>query len=270
MVLVEGGLQGTVGCLFSGMGGFASGLAKAGLSIRWASDNDEHACATFRHRFPGVPLVEKDVSELSVQADDLAPVQVLAAGFPCQSFSQAGSRQGFEDPRGRLFFEIPRLIEEYEPDERVRLRQAKAKQVLDDLDTWLGAQLTRISGKTPLARAIRYAITRIKRLRPYLDHGLLEIDNNTAERGMRAIAIGRKNWLFAGSERGGRSAAIAYTLIETAKLNGVDPQGWLTDVLSRIADHKITRIDELLPWYCAAPAACESRRQNTHGIGRMI
>ena len=121
MVLVEGGLQGTVGCLFSGMGGFASGLAKAGLSIRWASDNDEHACATFRHRFPGVPLVEKDASELSVQADDLTPVQVLAAGFPCQSFSQAGSRQGFEDPRGRLFFEIPRLIEEYEPDERPSL-----------------------------------------------------------------------------------------------------------------------------------------------------
>ena len=65
---------------------------------------------------------------------------------------------------------------------------------------------------------------------------------------MRAIAIGRKNWLFAGSERGGRSAAIAYTLIETAKLNGVDPQAWLTDFLSRIADHKITRLDELLPW----------------------
>jgi transposase len=73
-------------------------------------------------------------------------------------------------------------------------------------------------------------------------------DNNTAERAMRAIAIDRKNWLFSGSERGGRSAAIAYTLIETAKLNGVDPQGWLTDVLGRIADHKITRLDELMPW----------------------
>ena len=134
------------------------------------------------------------------------------------------------------------------PEERVRLRQAMAKPILDDLDIWLGVQLTRISGKTPLAQAIRYAITRIKRLRPYLDHGILEIDNNAAERGMRAIAIGRKNWLFAGSERGGRSAAIAYTLIETAKLNGVDPQAWLTDVMGRIADHKITRIDELLPW----------------------
>ena len=130
----------------------------------------------------------------------------------------------------------------------MRLRQAKAKPILDDLEHWLGAQLTRISGKTPLAQAIRYAITRIKRLRPYLDHGFLELDNNTAERGMRAIAIGRKDWLFAGSERGGRSAAIAYTLIETAKLNGIDPQAWLTDTLGRISDHKITRLDELMPW----------------------
>jgi transposase len=73
-------------------------------------------------------------------------------------------------------------------------------------------------------------------------------DNNSAERAMRCVALGRKNWLFAGSERGGRSAAIAYTLIETAKLNGIDPQAWLTDVLGRIADHKITRLDELMPW----------------------
>ena len=119
--LVEGRQQVTAGSLFSGMGGFASGLIRAGFAIRWASDKDEHAGATFRHRFPGVPLVEKDVSELSVQTDHLVPVQVLAAGFPCQSFSQAGGRRGFEDPRGALFFEIPRLIEEYEPDERPSL-----------------------------------------------------------------------------------------------------------------------------------------------------
>ncbi len=120
--------------------------------------------------------------------------------------------------------------------------------VLEDLEVWLAQQLTQISGKTPLAGAIRYAITRLKPRRPYLDHGSLELDNNTAERAMRGIAVGRKNWLFARSEGGGRSAAIAYTLIETAKLNGVDPQAWLTDVLGRIADHKITRIDELLRW----------------------
>ena len=111
----------TVGCLFSGMGGFASGLAEAGFDIRWASDNDEFACATFRHRFPNVTLVEKDVRKLSVDADSLASVDVLAAGFPCQSFSQAGGRRGLEDPRGRLFFEIPRLLTEFEPAQRPSL-----------------------------------------------------------------------------------------------------------------------------------------------------
>ena len=134
------------------------------------------------------------------------------------------------------------------PDKRRQIRQDKAKPILDDLEAWLHAQLPKISGKTPLAGAIRYALTRIKRLRPYLDHGILELDNNTAERSMRPIALGRKNYLFMGSEGGGKSAAIAYTLIETAKLNSVDPQAWLTDVLGRIADHKITRLDELMPW----------------------
>ena len=109
------------GCLFSGMGGFASGLAEAGFAIRWASDNDEFACTAFQHRFPGVPLIKKDVRELSVQADGLTEVDLLAAGFPCQSFSQAGGRLGFEDPRGALFFEIPRLIEEYQPEKRPSL-----------------------------------------------------------------------------------------------------------------------------------------------------
>ena len=124
--------------------------------------------------------------------------------------------------------------------------------VFDDMEEWLHAQLPSISGKSPLAGAIRYALTRMARLRSYLDHGILELDNNTAERAMRSVAIGRKNYLFVGSQTGGKAAAIAYTLIETAKLNGVDPQAWLTDVLTRIADHKITRIDELMPWSYAA------------------
>ena len=133
-------------------------------------------------------------------------------------------------------------------DERWAIRQEKAKPTFDELEVWLQAQLRKISGKTPLAGAIRYGLNRMKNLRPYLEHGFLELDNNTAERAMRPLAIGRKNYLFMGSERGGKSAAVGYTLIETAKLNGVDPQKWLTDVLSRIADHKINRIDELLPW----------------------
>ena len=141
------------------------------------------------------------------------------------------------------------------PDERTRIRQAKAQPILDDLEAWLHAQLPRISGKTPLAGAIRFALTRMKRLRPYLEHGFLELDNNTVERSMRPIALGRKNYLFMGSQGGGKAAAIAYTLIETAKLNGVDPQAWLTDVLGRIADHKITKLDELMPWRYARDRA---------------
>ena len=88
----------------------------------------------------------------------------------------------------------------------------------------------------------------MKRLRPWLDHGFLELDNNAAERAIRPLALGRKNYLFLGSERGGRSAAIAYTLIETARLNGADPQAWLAGTLARIADHPVNRIEALLPW----------------------
>ena len=134
------------------------------------------------------------------------------------------------------------------PDKRATLRQEHAKPIFDELEIWLHAQLPKISGKSPLAGAIRYGLTRMKRLRPYLDHGILELDNNTAERAMRSVAIGRKNYLFVGSPIGGKAAAIAYTLIETAKLNGIDPQGWLADILARIPDHKINRIDDLLPW----------------------
>ncbi len=134
------------------------------------------------------------------------------------------------------------------PDRRVELRQAKATPVFDELEAWLAQQLTRISGKSPLASAIRYALARMGRMRPYLSNGILELDNNVAERGMRAIALGRKNYLFVGSEAGGKAAAIAYTLIETAKLNGVDPHAWLADTLARIPDYKITKVDELLPW----------------------
>ncbi|MCP4070162.1 MAG: IS66 family transposase, partial [Hyphomicrobiales bacterium] len=118
----------------------------------------------------------------------------------------------------------------------------------DDLESWLHAQLPKISGQSPLARAIRYALTRMPKTRPYLDNGFLELDNNTCERAVKPVALGRKNYLFMGSEGGGKAAAIAYTLIETAKLNNVDPQAWLTWVLAQIADHKINRIDELLPW----------------------
>ena len=134
------------------------------------------------------------------------------------------------------------------PDQRAALRQAQAKPIFDDLETWLHAQLPSISVKSPLAGTIRYALTRTARLRPYLDQGILELDNNTAERAMRPIALGRKNYLFMGSPAGGKAAAIAYTLIETAKMNGVDPQAWLTHVIDTIADHPVSRLGDLMPW----------------------
>jgi transposase len=134
------------------------------------------------------------------------------------------------------------------PEERAALRQDRAGPIFDDLEAWLHSQLPRISGKSPLAKAIRYALARLPKARPYLENGVLELDNNSVERAMKPVAIGRRNWTFAGSQGGGKAMAIAYTLIETAKLNGVDPQAWLTDTLGRIADHKINRVDELLPW----------------------
>jgi transposase len=134
------------------------------------------------------------------------------------------------------------------PDERAAIRQAKARPVFEDLARWLQSALLKISGKSDLAKAVRYAVGRLPHFEVYLSNGHLEIDNNAAERGMRVMAIGRRNWMFAGSEGGGENAAIAYTLIETAKLNDTAPQAWLTDVLSRIADHPINRVAELAPW----------------------
>ena len=161
------------------------------------------------------------------------------SAIPAETLERIGALYAIEEQtRGRP------------PDERVRVRQEKAKPRLDDLENWLRSQLPRISAKTPLAAAIRHALVRLKRVRPYLEHGFLEIDNNAAERAMRPIALGRKNFLFMGSAAGGKAAAIAYTLIETAKLNGVDPQAWLADILNRIPEHRINRIDELLPWKC--------------------
>ena len=105
-----------------------------------------------------------------------------------------------------------------------------------------------ISSKTPLAKVIKYALARLLRARPYLDNGFLELDNNTAERAVRPVTLGRKNYLFMGSEAGGKSAAIAYTLIENAKMNKVNPEAWLAWVLGRIQDYPVNRIAELLQW----------------------
>ena len=134
------------------------------------------------------------------------------------------------------------------PDIRKAARQALSKPLLQELEQWLKDTQQTISGKSPLAAAMRYACKRLPKLAVYLDDGCLEIDNNTAERAMRPIALGRKNYMFVGSDAGGKSAAILYTLIQTAKMNNINPQAWLTDVLERIADHPINKVEDLAPW----------------------
>ena len=145
-------------------------------------------------------------------------------------------------------YAIEKRIRKKPPDIRQSVRQEHAKPLFEDLQAWLPLQLNKIPAKSTLAGAIRYAITRLKRLEIYLTDGRLSIDNNAAERCMRTIALGRKNYLFYGSDKGGERAAAAYTLLETAKLNGINPQAYLTWVLDTIAEHPINRINDLLPW----------------------
>jgi hypothetical protein len=151
-------------------------------------------------------------------------------------------------------FDIERTIAGKSPDRRRTARHSLAKEKLDRLAEWLDQQLKLLSGKSELAGALRYARSRWNALTAYVDDGRLEISNNAAENAIRPITLGRKNWLFAGSDAGGDRAAIFYTLIRSAKLNGLEPEAWLRDVLTRIGDHPINRLDELLPWNTAQPA----------------
>jgi len=137
------------------------------------------------------------------------------------------------------------------PDERTRVRQARAGPELESLRTWLQATLSTLSAKSELALAIRYALPRWDALTRYRDDGRLEIDNNAAERSLRAVALGRKNWLFAGSDDGGERAAAIYSLIGSAKLNELDPEAYLRYVLERIGEHPVNKIEDLLPWNVA-------------------
>lgn len=131
---------------------------------------------------------------------------------------------------------------------RRAVRQDRSKPKVEAFRAWAGDQLKRIPGKSDLAKAFRYGLNRWESFCLFLDNGRVAIDNNPAERKMKPIALGRKNFLFAGSDAGGEALADAMTVIETAKDNGLDPQAYLADIFARINDHKINRIDELLPW----------------------
>jgi transposase len=141
------------------------------------------------------------------------------------------------------------------PAERREARQRRSGPILTELKTFLDATLATISGKSSFAGAIRYATSRWAALTRFVDDGRLEMTNNAAERAIRPLALGRKNYLFAGSDAGGRRAAILYTLIETCRLNDIDPEAWLADVVARIADHPINRLDDLLPWKWSSTSA---------------
>lgn len=155
------------------------------------------------------------------------------------------------DRIGRLY-DVERQIAGQPSELRQAARQQHSRPKVDAFRAWAEAELTRLPGKGDLAKAFRYGLSRWSSFELYLEDGRIGIDNNPAERAMRPIGIGRKNWLFAGSDSGGETLARAMTLIETAKMNGLDPQSWLTDVLDRIHDHKINRLDELLPWNWAS------------------
>jgi transposase len=153
-----------------------------------------------------------------------------------------------------VLFEIERSINGKSAEERLAVRRTLSQPLVDDLHAYMRAQLARLARGHDLVKAINYMLKRWAAFTLFLEDGRVCLSNNAAERGLRGIALGRKSWLFCGSDRGGERAAAMYSLVVTAKMNGVDPQAWLADVLCRIATHPAHRLDELLPWNWAPRA----------------
>ena len=147
-----------------------------------------------------------------------------------------------------VLFAIEREINGLTPQERLSVRHERTQPLVIELESWLRAQRARVSKRSEIGKAIDYSLKRWTALTRFLDDGRLCISNNAAERALRGIAVGRHNWTFAGSDEGGRRAAAIYTLVESCKLNDIDPQAWLADILARLPDYPVKRIDELLPW----------------------
>jgi len=145
-------------------------------------------------------------------------------------------------------FDIERTINGKSPEERLAVRREHSAPLVADLQAWMREHRAGLSRKNEIAKAMDYMLKRWAAFARFLEDGRICLTNNAAERALRGIALGRKSWLFAGSDRGGQRAAVMYALIVTAKMNDVDPQAWLADVLARIADHPASKLDQLLPW----------------------
>ena len=152
-------------------------------------------------------------------------------------------------------FEIERTINGQSAESRKAVRQEHSAPLVADLEVWMREHRATLSRGNEVAKAIDYMLKRIPAFTRFLDDGRICLTNNAAERALRGIALGRKSWLFAGSDRGGQRAAVMYSLIVTAKMNDVDPQAWLADTLARIAEHPVLRLDELLPWKWKKPGS---------------
>ena len=156
-------------------------------------------------------------------------------------------------------FEIERSINGQSAEQRRVIRQELSAPLVADLESWMREQRAKLSGGNDLAKAMDYMLKRWTAFTRFLDDGRICLSNNAAERALRGIALGRKSWLFAGSDRGGQRAAAMYSIIVTATMNDVDPQAWLADVLTRIAEHPVHRLDELLPWNWRPLQACANQ-----------
>ena len=161
--------------------------------------------------------------------------------------------------RINALFEIERAINGESAERRRTVRQELSAPLIADLEAWLREQRAKLSRGNDLAKTMDYLLKRWPVFTRFLDDGRICLSNNAAERALRGIALGRKSWLFAGSDRGGQRAAAMYSLIVTAKMNDIDPQAWLADVLARIAEHPAHRLDDLLPWNWRSRVAARSR-----------
>ena len=239
-----------------------AGRAPPGVVYKFAADwKQEHVHGHLRHTagilqadaYKGYAKLYEPQADGSVQLREAACWAHLRRDFHdlWTSTKSPIAREALD--RIGALYDIEANITGQSADERRAVRQAQSKPKVEAFRVWADAQLTRLPAKGELTNAFRYALSRWPSFCLFLEDGRVAIDNNPAERALRPIGIGRKNWLFAGADSGAETLARAMTLIETAKMNGHNPQAYLTDILERINDHKINRIDELLPWNWTPP-----------------